>query len=174
METDNEELGIRETLQEINRKLDEGNKKKPQRKKFNLPAKAKVGTAKLKKGYVTVETIGENKEIKFVKEPIIDGTIKLGDTFHAVNDLDVFTYKGKPFVHQPKTKINPWNPLSAFLDSERTFEGKILNKNEIYGQKYIMASMKSDAIRSRKKVGSWIWLILVGIAGVVIYAIVKG
>lgn len=167
-----EEEGIRKKLEEIDRKLDEVKQKRT--KKFRLPARAKVGNMKLKQGYITVEVINENKEIGFVKEPIVDGTIKLGETFHSVDELDLFTYRGKPFAHVPKTKINPWNPLSEYLNTARTFEGKTISKNEIYGQKYLMSRMKSDAIKSVKKMGAWIWVILAGVAGIIIYALIKG
>lgn len=168
------EKGINEKLDEINKKLGEEDKKKDKKKIFKLPSKAKIRNAHLKKGYVTIEAIGENKEIFFIKEPIVDGTIKIGDTFHAVDSFDVFTYKGKPFIHQPKTKINPWNPLSNYLEEQREFEGKKLNKNEIYGQKYIMSRMKNDMVSAKKPIGAWIWIVLVVIAGIVIYAFIKG
>ena len=169
-----EEKGIKETLEDINKKLEELPKKKDKKKIFKLPSKAKVNKANLKKGYVTIEVIGENKEVFFTKEPIIDGTVKIGDTVHAVDELDIFTYKGRPFVHQPKTKINPWNPLTTYLNEERISDGKKVNKNEIYGQKYVMSRMKNDMVSSKKPVGAWIWIVLVAIAGIVVYAFIKG
>ena len=169
-----EEKGIKETLEDINKKLEELPKEKEKKKLFRLPSRAKVNKANLKKDYITIEAIGENREIFFTKEQIIDGTIKIGDTVHAIDEFDIFTYKGKPFIHQPKTKINPWNPLSDYLNTERFFEGKKLNRNEIYGQKYVMSRMKNDMVSAKKPIGAWIWIVLAAVAGVVIYAFIKG
>ena len=166
-----EEKGIREYLEEINRKLDDKGKKD---KGFKLPSRARVSNGKLKKGYITVEVINENKEVSFVKEPIVEGTIKLGTTYHAIDDLDIFTHKGKPFIHQPKTKINPWNPLSQYLNTKRTYNGETLNKNEIYGQDYVMARMKSDIIKPKKTLGWAVWVFVIVVGGIVAYAFLKG
>lgn len=148
-------------IDRIEEKLDqmiESNGKK--QKKFKLPMKAKVSKKKLKEGYVTVEVINENKEVDFKKYPIIDGTIKMGDTFHAVKESDIFLYKGKPFLHQAKTKINPYNPLHG--------------KHETYGQKYIMARMKSDFIKTKRNIGWGMTIFGLVIAGIVIYSLLTG
>ncbi len=168
-----EEKSLKQQLEEINEKLD--NVKKPKEKKFKLPFSSKVSNTKLKKGYISVEVINENKEIGFEKQPIVDGTIKLssGD-IHAIDELDIFTYKGKPFAHIPKTKINGWNPLSKYLDEERSYDGKVLDKNEIYGQKYVMARMKSDIITGAKKMGWGITIFGLIIIGVIAYAFITG
>jgi len=167
-----EEKSLKEQLKEINEKLPEV--KNPKEKKFKLPWKARLGKAKLKKGYITVEVINENKEIDFKREPIGDGTVKIGDTIHAIDELDVFTYKGKPFAHIPKTKLNPWNPLSDYLNTERTYDGKRLGKNEIYGQKYIMARMKADFIKTAKKIGWGATIFILAIIGIIAYAFITG
>jgi hypothetical protein len=137
----------------------DGRKTKPKQKehkKFRMPFSAKVNKSKLKKGYVTVEHIGENKSVEFTRAPIIDGTIKVDDVIHAVDDLDIFFYKGKPFVHQPKGKVNPWNPL-------------VVAGNETYGQKYIVARLKSDLIKANVKKLSGFLIFGVIIAGIVAY-----
>ena len=129
-------------------------------KKFKIPRKGKVSKRKMKDGYVTVVSIEENRNCDFTKEPIIDGTIKLKDTFHAIDDKDVFFYKNKPVIFQAKKKINPYNPLSG--------------KNETYGQKYVMARMEGDKIITKKPLG---WGLGIGgliIAGIIAYAVLTG
>lgn len=168
-------------LDRIEEKLDylaESGKKKKE-KKFKLPTKAKVSKRKAKKGFVTVELINENRELDFMKVPIEDGTIKLGGTIHAIEDFDIFYYKGKPFIHQPKKKINPWNPLSNYLNSQRkvkTDDGEyhILSSNEIYGQKYVMARMKSEFIKAKRNIGWGMTIFGLAIAGIIIYSIITG
>lgn len=158
MEYEEERKSVREELSEIKDILESNKKKKP--KKFRLPFKARVNKSKLRKGYITVETMNENKNIEFSREPIIDGTIKLGDTFHAVEEHDIFFYKGKPFIHLAKNKLNPWNPLSS--------------GNETYGQKYIMGRMKTDVIMPKKTAIKGVVVIGILIAIAVGYYVVTG
>ena len=145
-----EDRSLKDEIRELKEVMIEEKNKKS--KKFRLPMRAKVGKVRLKQGYVTVAIIQDNKEIAFTKEPIVDGTIKLsdkkyGDTIHAVNEENIFTYKGRPFIWQAKGKINPFNPL--------------IGMNETYGQKYIMARMESDKITNKRNF-SW-GLIIIGV-----------
>lgn len=150
--------------------------KKKKEKKFKLPWRGRVGNSQLKKGYITVEVFNENREVDFVKEPIVNGTVKIGDTIHALDDLDIYSYKGKPITHIPKTKINPWNPVGDYINSERTDKesGKKMPINETHGQSHILARMKSEAIKTGLKVGWGLWIFLIVVGGVVIYAFLSG
>ena len=114
----------------------------------------------MREGYATVVVINENKNTDFIKEKIVDGTIKLDDTFHAVNPDEVFFYKGKPLIFQCKNKINPYNPLAG--------------THETYGQKYVMARMESDKITGKKSIGWGISIGIVVIIGIIIYAVITG
>jgi len=116
----------------------DGNKKK---KKFFIPFSARVSRKKMKEGYVSIVTIEDNHNISFRKEKIADGVIKLDDSFHAINSNDIFFYKGKPFIFQPKRKQNPYNPL--------------IGKHETYGDKYILARMEGDKIVGQRKAIGW-------------------
>ena len=129
-------------------------------KPFKIPFKSKLSKSKLSKGYVTVAIIYDNKNLDFVKEPIIDGTIKLDDTFHAVEDFDIFHYKGKPFIFQPKSKLNPYNPLEGV--------------HETYGQKYVMSRMEGDKITGKKKIGLGLSIGALIIVGIIVYALFTG
>ncbi len=142
---------LKEEIQELKELISENQNNKP--KKFRIPRKARVGKVKMKKGFVTIIVIGENKSLDFIKEPIVDGTIKLKDTFHAVDDEDVFFYKNKPVIIQAKSKLNPYNPLRG--------------EHETYGQKYVMARMEGDKIVSKKQMG---WGLTIG--GIIIAAII--
>ena len=155
-------MGINEKLERIEAKLDEqDNKAKP--KKFNLPAKGKVSNAKMKHGYATVIEFNENRNIDFLKIQIVDGTIKLDDTFHALKADEVFFYKGKPVIFQPKNKLNPYNPL----------KGKD-GKHETYGQKYVMARMEGDKLSLKKKIGWGMGIGILVIIGIIAYSVLGG
>tara|TARA_R100000750_G_C2343899_1_gene95420 strand:- start:335 stop:814 length:480 start_codon:yes stop_codon:yes gene_type:complete len=152
---------LRDELKEVKKLLGEkeGTKKK-RRKDFKLPFKARVGNNKLKNGYLTIAVINDNMGVDFRKEQIKDGTVKIDDTFHAVEEFDIFNYKGKPFIFQAKSKLNPYNPLKG--------------DNETYGQPYVMARMEGDKITSKKKVGLGISIGVLIIVGVIVYALFTG
>jgi len=150
---------LTDELAEIKELLKTNNKvKKP--KKFKLPWSAKVGNSKLKRGYVTIQVIEENGSLSFRKEPIVDGTIKLKDSYHAIADMDILYYKGKPFIIQAKNKLNPYNPLRG--------------EHETYGQKYVMARMEKDRIIGKKKLGLGVGIGALVIGAVIIYALITG
>lgn len=152
---------IRELTSAVKDSLEKGKSKK-----FRS-FKTKLGKGKIRKGYLIVLEIAENKGINIRKEPVIDGTVKLDDTYHSITDLDIFYYQpflGKtvPMIFQPKNKLNPWNPIKQ--------------GNETYGQKYVMAKMKSDIITGKKtqmKAGAIIMILLI-IAGVIYFIFNRG
>jgi len=150
---------LKEEIKEL-KEIVRGDEKK-KKKKFRIPFMARLGKKAVRKGYVTVAIIRENKNIDFIKEPIVDSTIKLdGDSFHALKDEDVFFYKNKPFIFQAKSRLNPYNPLQG--------------KNETYGQKYIMARMEGDKIVTKKKLGLGISIGALIVIAVIAYALIAG
>lgn len=158
-ETYKEERSLRERLEA----LEDRERDKYPSKPFKIPMKGRVGNAKIKKGFVTVVTIADNKNVDFAKERIIDGTIKLqqGDlSFHAIDPEDIFFYKGKPLLFQPKRKLNPYNPLKG--------------KHETYGQKYVMARMEGDKIALKKSIGWGMGIGVLVLVGIIAYAIITG
>ena len=131
----------------IEEKMDEILEQGVKKKSFKMPRKGKLSKGKLKAGFTTVIVINENRSLDFIKEQIEGGTIRLDDTWHAVNEDDLFFFKGKPVVIIPKVRKNPYNPMKL--------------GNETYGQKHIMARMKNDIIKVKKKMGGLIiWLLL--------------
>jgi len=164
---DETEVPLKEEIRELNKTVKEMlDTQKP--KKFRS-LKARISTTKLKKGYVAVVEIGENKVVNIRREPIVDGTIKLNDTFHAVTDLEIFLYKpglGKayPMVFLPKTRLQAWSPLSTELEKPK----------ETYGQKYVMARMESDRITAKKALGFGAIVIGIAVIGGIAYLIFSG
>jgi len=125
-------------------------KEKDLEKKFRLPRKGRVSNRKLKKGYVTILRIDENKNVDFEKQPVKNSTYRLSTgTYHTLDESEVFMYKGKPFIIQPTNKLNPYNPLAG--------------KNETHGQTYIMARMLADVIKVKSRGANIIvWLLVLG------------
>lgn len=145
-------------IEEVKELLGSSNKKK-----FRLRTKGLLGKSKLKKGYVIVVTLNENGSVSFNKEPIVDSTIKIEDTFHVVNKENLLSYRNKPLVILNKTKLQAFNPTDKEI-------------NETMGQKYILARMQNEAIKPKKGIGAmggWI-LIILTVIGVLYYFFGKG
>lgn len=153
-----EETTLKDEIRALTSALDQS--KMVKKKKFRLPLKAKLGKNKMRDGYVGLVIVNENKTIEFSKEPIIDSTIKVKDTFHAVDSDNLFFYKGKPFFFIAKNKLNPHDPL--------------VGDNETYGQKYVMARMEGDKIITKKKAGLGIGIGVAIIAAVILYYVLSG
>lgn len=155
------EKGLTERIAELEEGVKELlEKKKP--KKFRLFNKGLIGRRKLRAGYVLVISISENGAISFMKEPIVDSTIKLEDTFHVVGKDNIFIYKNKPAVIIFKGKLQAFNPEEQI--------------NETSGQKYILQRMLNEALKPKNKLGAmggWILIILIGI-GALYYFFGKG
>lgn len=142
----------------------EKDKAKFKERRFKIPAKARVNRERVKKGYITVMTFKGNRNVDFVKKQIIGGTIKLEDkepqSIHALRQEDMFFYKNKPILLQPKANLNPWNPLAE--------------KNETYGQPLVMARMEGDKLTTKKGFGKTGWIVGIVILVIIGYAFITG
>ena len=143
---------IRELREEQQKLLNEGVKTK----KLKLPRKARVARRKLKKGYIGVLRIDENRNITAEKQRIYGSSFKDGSGFyHATDGREILFWEGKfPIVIQPTWKLNPLK----FDPNNDT--------NETYGQPYIQAKMLRNLIKVKEKMkgSAIIWIILIGAA----------
>ena len=157
-----EPMTLSEKVDKLTELIETGEIRKDRKvKKFRLPFKAKVNKNKLSRGYITVLEIFENGAIDFKREQIIDGTIKLKDTYHSVDDKDCLTYKGKPFVIIPKKSTEPYNPNYV--------------KNTTFSQKHIMSRMMNETIGTAKKIGiAGMSIGVLILVGVIAYAFIAG
>lgn len=154
-----EEPTLKEELRRIRQSLEDGNPKKP--KGFRMPLRGRVSKSKLRKGYTTVIVVDENGALDFQRKIIEGSTIKLDDTFHAVNEESVMTYKGKPIVILAKKRKCAINPNEG--------------ENQTYGQKHIQARMLNETISFKKKLGGLgVSIGILIIVGIIIYALVTG
>ena len=153
-------MAIKDELEELIKKFEELEGKVKKQKKFRIPFIGRVSNRKVREGYISIVVIKDNKNIDFVKQPIVDGTFKLNDTIHSVDERDIFLYKGKPFVFQPKRTINPYNPLKE--------------EHQTYGQKYIMSRMESDKLTLKKQLGWGMSIGVLIIVAIIGYSIFSG
>lgn len=139
----------------------QGGVKEKKPRPFRMPLSGRLGNAKLRQGYSTVMEVAENNAVTFSKNKVVDGTIKLGDTFHAVDDSSWLTFKGKPFLVIPKKSKFPYNPNSV--------------ENTTFSQKHIMSRMLNETLATAKKIGAMgmsIGLLILG--GVALWAFIAG
>ena len=166
-------MAIKDELKDLVKKFEElENQEKKKKKKFRLPFKAKISNRKMREGYVTVLIIRDNRNIDFVKEPIIDSTFKLNDTIHALEDKNVFFYKSKPFIIQPKKKLTQYNPKE--VEVIQNDKDPLDCPNQTYGQKYVMARMESDKLTLKKQIGWGMSIGVLVIVGIIVYSLFTG
>lgn len=158
------EKNLVEKVNEIHDALNSPNKK-IRKKKMKVMRKAKVNRSKKKKGFIGIIKIEENGNLSGEKVKVEDFTYKLKKgNYHATDGSEKVWWNGKfPVLFQPTWKLNPIN--------FKRLEGE---KNETYGQKYVMATMKKDLIKVKSKAGNLLIWIIVIIAGVVGYSLIKG
>lgn len=149
------------TLKEAIIKLAEANAKaeeKPKEKKFKLPFSSRLRKGALKKGYVTVVYINDNKAVDFIKVPVSEGTTMIRDMPYLAMADHMLTYKGKPMIIVPAWNIEPFSPKQNMDEAEKE---KTLN----IGYRLILNKLKSEVISAKKKIS---WLLIGGAIVVII------
>jgi len=158
------EKNLVEKVEEIYENLNSPNKK-DRKKAMKIMRKAKVSRSKLKKGYIGVIKIEENGNASGEKSKIENFVYKLkkGD-YHVSDGGEKLWWNGKhPFLIQPTWKLSP-------LDLRKKPE----EKNETQGQKLVLATMKKDLITKKGTGNSIIWIVLLIVAAVIGYSLIKG
>jgi hypothetical protein len=157
-------MGIEEQLKEIKDivkpQVEEG--KKP--KEFKLPLKAKVKGGKLKKNYITVVKLNENRGVEFLREQIDEQTIMEDGIPRLASNQYIFLWKKNPMIFLPSWSVEPYAPIQEFTNS-------VDNGSNVKGYKILMAKMLSETVNKKKSLGGiWIWIIGLILLGVVAYA----
>lgn len=155
--TQPEKKSLKEQVEELKRFQKKMDSKKDKKKKIRLSSKSKTRGMKLKKGYIGVLKVDENRNITGEKVRINGSAFSTKDgKYHATDGREIFFFEGRyPIIIQPSWKKNP---LLVDPKSE---------ENETYGQEYMMAKMLQDTIKVKKKSGNIIIWILVGVAALV-------
>ena len=165
---DIKEKSMKELIEELVRTNKEAleNKKKPW---FKLPAKAKLNKGHLKKNYVTVMYIKENKECDFVRVPIDESTTLIEGTPRLATAEYTLTHKGKPIIIQPAWSVKPFSPTESY---NKTLE----DGDSSAGYKLLLNKLKKEVIMPKKGPGGWlVWvLIAIAVVGVGYYLLKSG
>lgn len=160
-------MGIAEDIQQIKTLLED--KQNVKEKKFKYPFGKKVGKSQKKKNYVTVFSPYENGFVDIKKYQIIDQTIvhdvipRLATAGHVMHDKN-----GNPILILPNWSVEPFSPLEHYQKT-------LIDGSNTNGYKIIMARMESEKTDAKKKMGGVVkWIIGLGLAAIIIYAILSG
>lgn len=160
------EDNLKEKMNKIEEKLDVILDSKDKKKAFKLPSKAKLNNSKVKKNWVTVCKINENKGVDFTKEPIDNQTIIIDGIPRLATGEDVLNYKGKPMLIIPSWSVKPFSPTESFKES-------LEDGSNTKGYALLLARMKAGAIDMKKKMNAFLIIGLVALAGIVLYVVLK-
>jgi len=153
-----EELTLK---QKVDRIIEKEEDKKVKDKKFKLPFGIRAfGRRKLrKKNYAIVIWIMENGsvDIKFV--PIVDNTIKVGDTYHDASAQYVLRYKQYPMIIQPSWNIKPYSSKEDIKKAVE--EGSLSAPEKFIINKIEMERVKKSKVNA-KAIGVIILVIVIG------------
>lgn len=165
-----EEKTVKEELKVIKDLLehkDEVNKKEKKPKFFKIPFKGKIGRSRIKKNWVTVLDLYENRNVEFTRQKIQDQTIMIDGVPRLATPDNVFIYKNKPLIINLRWSVKPVSPSDTqFLniaENYKEIEKKGLN---IKGYKVLMDRMKREALTTKKPIPWWIWIVGLAIIGV--------
>ncbi|MCK9429559.1 MAG: hypothetical protein M0R17_06105 [Candidatus Omnitrophica bacterium] len=152
-----EQKGIRQEVEDLKKEV-----YAKKSKKLRFPARGKVNSSKLKKGWIAILKVGDNRVITAEKVPIEDSCYITSDgTYHYFDGHEVLFWNGKtkmPVLIQPVIKLNPLDLVTG--------------KNETRGQKTILALMRKNVIKVKDKSGGMKGIAI--IAGVILVGYVLG
>ena len=97
-------------MKEIKQAVTEGNVKRQK-----IPFKAKIGRLKARKGWASVLYVMNNKSVDFIKAPIEDNTIKVGNLIHEATPDDILIFRGRPMLIIPEWREKPIRPFDDKL-----------------------------------------------------------
>lgn len=124
--------------------------KLPFLKNFNF----RVGKKKVEKGYAQVIIIRNNRHLEFVKAQVKDG-IAVIDGFPRVFTANhTLFYNKKPTYIIPEWNLIPFSPEDNLAESEK-------QKTSLAGRRAVLATLETEKIKSKKDLGSLIWIVVI-------------
>jgi len=125
-------------------------------KEQKIPWKARLGKRRIRQGWASVLYIKNNKSVDFVKAPIQDNIIKVGDLIHEATPDDILIYKGKPMLIIPEWREKPIRPWRPKEDYEEADEQDGLTTT----QRHIISNLEQGVVTSKKKITTMGWVLL--------------
>ena len=167
MEEEKKELNVKELLEKLVTQQDTIIKTKKE-KEWKFPWSARVSNGLAKKNYATFCIIQDNKEVKFLKAPIEDGTVNIEGIPRLALSNYALNYKGKSFYVIPLWSLKPFSPE---LSVDETYKDHMNSS----GRRVILAKLEKEAIKPKSNMGSgWLWILLALAVGGVGYYLYTG
>lgn len=151
------EKSIRDLLQQLVDNSGQLEKEKKV-KKFSMPWNIRLfGKGALKRNYVIVCYINDNKNVQFMKVPISESAMMIKDSPYVAMAEHMLTYNNKPMLIVPSWNTTPFSPKENLDEAEKE---RTLN----LGYRILLNKMKTEVTLAKKKM-SWL-VILIGLAAV--------
>jgi hypothetical protein len=161
-----EEKSLKEEILELKELLNKYDKKQSE-KKFSIPFTARVSKAQAKKGWTTVMIARDNRNVEFTKKQIEEQTIMVDGIPRIATADDVLFYKGRPLIILPSWSVKPFSPTDNLKETDAKSYGS-------QGYRLLLARMKAEVVEGKKKIGSWIIWVIVGLIAVGYLAMKSG
>ena len=168
-----EKKGLREELDYIKDKLkDEGiikveeDKTKDKKKKFKLSFmsaswfKARLGRRHVKRKWVIIFHL-KNRSLQLYKKQIIDQTVMIDGIPRIATDDNILLWNGrKPCLIIRDYSVKPISPSDIdFMDVSEDAVQQGKKGLNIAGYRILMDRMKNEAIKSKKPIPGWLWIV---------------
>jgi len=152
-----EEPSFRDLLKEIKSAVED-----KEVKKIKLPWKGRIGRFKVKRGWASIMYVHNNRSVEFLRAPIEDNTVRVGDLYHTATPDDILIFRGKPMLLIPEWGIKPlqiWKASEHYKDTEE--KGDLTQP-----QRHILSKLEHGIIKAKTKIamGGWIMLGVAGLA----------
>lgn len=160
-----QQTSLKDEIRRLGQIIEQDKEKK--QKKFRMPFGARVGKVKAKQNYASICYINENREVKFMKAPIKEGTIILDNCPHLATTDYLLSYKGKPFIIVPAWSTKPFSP-------EENYDEATKAKTTTVGYRLLLNTMKSEIVSAKKKVNATMIFILLVVIAAGAYFVFQG
>lgn len=140
-----EQTTLKEQIAKLNSNLEAVNNEKVKKFKPNK----KLSNGDLKSNHILAVVVGENKEFRFEKLAIEDGTVSLNKVPRLASAPYLGTYKGRPAMIIPEWSVEP-------INFDKNYDEAVRLKTLSVGYRLIMNRIEQGVIKAKKQIKGWI------------------
>lgn len=144
-------MGINTELEKVMERLDrlEGDEEEvPIPKKYKKLEKKikKIPTRKLKKNFITILKINENRELDIQHKEIKMQTVVVDGVPRLATGEFILSYKKKPVIIQPNWSVKPFS-------SKESYDQSMKDGSNTVGYRLLLERMRAGILDAKKKIG---------------------